>query len=205
MQNPTDSRQTLRRAMRQRRAALDPRERMRASQAVADHLLAMTELQTPCAVAVYWAMQSELPLLHAVSALQRAGHRLYLPMVQDDGALRFGPWQTGEATQPNRFGIPEPVVTSDAVVEPARLDIVLVPLLAFDGRGARLGSGAGFYDRSFAFLHGMVRPTRPLLAGVAYDFQQVPALPSAAWDVPLDVVITERGLIRVRADGDADA
>lgn len=205
MQNLNDSRQTLRRAMRQRRAALDPRERMRASQAVADHLLAMTELQMPCAVAVYWAMTSELPLLHAVSALQRAGHRLHLPMVQDDGAMRFGRWQPGAATQPNRFGIPEPVVTGDAVVEPARLDMVLVPLLAFDGRGARLGSGAGFYDRSFAFLHGMARPTHPLLVGVAYDFQQVPALPSEAWDVPLDAVVAERGLIRMRADGDASA
>jgi 5-formyltetrahydrofolate cyclo-ligase len=169
---------------------------MRASQAVADHLLAMPELKTPRAVAVYWAMMSELPLLHAVSALQREGHALYLPMVQDDSSLHFGRWGTGAEMRPNRFGIPEPLPAAADEIQPAHLDIVLVPLLAFDDCGARLGSGAGFYDRSFAFLRDVARPAHPLLVGVAYAFQQVSKLPVEAWDVPLDAIVTEQAMIR---------
>jgi 5-formyltetrahydrofolate cyclo-ligase len=205
MQNVTDMRQALRHEMRQRRTALDPRERMTASQKVAEHLLAMPELGAPRAVAVYWAMRSELPLLHAVSALQRAGHQLYLPLVQDDASLRFGPWRPGAEMQPNRYGIPEPVNAPEDALVPSRLDIALVPLLAFDHRGARLGSGAGYYDRSFAFLHAVARPASPILVGVAYAFQQAPELPSEAWDVPLDAIVTEQSLMRVPRAGDGSA
>lgn len=195
--NITDMRQMLRRSMRQRRAALDARERMRASQAVADQLLSMPELKAAQTIAVYWAVQSELPLMHAVTALQRAGHRLCLPLVQADNTLRFAPWQPTTPMRPNRFGIPEPVVGSDETLAPDQLDIVLLPLLAFDDRGGRLGSGAGYYDRSFAFLRASERPAQPFLLGVAYAFQQVPALPNAEWDVPLDAVITEQQQLRV--------
>jgi 5-formyltetrahydrofolate cyclo-ligase len=197
MQNATDTRQSLRREMRQRRAALDARERMRASQAVADRLLPMPELAAPRTVAVYWAVQSELPLLHAVTALQRAGHRLCLPVVQADNTLRFAPWQASTPMRPNRFGIPEPDVGADAWLAPDQLDVVLLPLLAFDDRGGRLGSGAGYYDRSFAFLRASARPARPFLLGVAYAFQQVPALSIAEWDVPLDAIVTEQRILRV--------
>ncbi len=197
MQNPPDPRQTLRREMRQRRAALDARERMRASQAVAAQLLSMRELATPRTVAVYWAVQSELPLMHAVTALQRAGHRLCLPVIQADNTLRFAPWQASTRMRPNRFGIPEPDVNGDEWLAPDQLDIVLLPLLAFDDRGGRLGSGAGYYDRSFAFPRASERIARPFLLGVAYAFQQVPALSSAEWDVPLDAIVTELLLLRV--------
>lgn len=191
-----DPRQSLRRTMRQRRATLSARERMKASQMVAEHVLSMVELQTPCVVAVYWAMRSELPLLHAVSALQRVGHQLCLPMVQADFTLRFGAWRPGDAVKANQFGIPEPDIDVRNVFAPQQLDVILVPLLAFDTAGGRIGSGAGFYDRSFAFLSQRARPSRPLLVGVGYALQQVAALPVAEWDVPLDAVVTEDELIR---------
>jgi len=71
---------------------------------------------------------------------------------------------------------------------------VLVPLVAFDDAGNRLGMGAGYYDRSFAFRRAA--PSPPLLVGVGYEFQRVPALAAQPWDVPLDAVLTERGLQR---------
>ena len=86
-----------------------------------------------------------------------------------------------------------------AQLAPHALDIVLVPLLAFDRRGTRLGSGGGYYDRSFAFLHGQARPHRPLLVGVGYAFQEVESLPAAAWDVALDYIATDAELIDCRS------
>src|SRR5690606_2494135 len=116
-------------------------------------------------------------------------------VVQDDRTLRFGPWRAGDPLLQNRYGIPEPDLSPDACLAAADLDLVLLPLTAFDRRGNRLGSGAGYYDRSFAFLAGRPRPARPLLVGIGYAFQESAALDPAAWDVPLDYVATERELI----------
>ena len=96
---------------------------------------------------------------------------------------------------PNRYGIPEPQCPRDELVEAAEIELVLIPLLAFDRRGHRLGSGAGYYDRSFAFLREVERPALPLLVGVAYAFQEVESIAPEAWDVPLDFVATEHELI----------
>jgi 5-formyltetrahydrofolate cyclo-ligase len=97
--------------------------------------------------------------------------------------------------QANRFGIPEPQLPAAQQWQPEALDAVLVPLLAFDRHGNRLGSGAGYYDRSFAFL-GTRRPRpAPLLIGVAYAMQEVERLAIEPWDVPLDYIATEAELI----------
>ena len=75
------------------------------------------------------------------------------------------------------------------------IDLVLVPLLGFDRRGNRLGAGAGYYDRSFAFLKEKPRPAQPLLVGIGYHFQELPQLTPQPWDVALDFVATDRELI----------
>ena len=115
-------------------------------------------------------------------------------MIDRGKQLRFAPWQAGDAVRPNRYGIPEPVAPT-GLLEPFQLDLVFVPLLGFDRRGHRLGHGGGYYDRSFAFLNEQVRPTEPLLVGIAYSFQELPAIDEEDWDVPLDFVATERELI----------
>ncbi len=91
----------------------------------------------------------------------------------------------------NRFGIPEPA--EGPFRDPERLEIVLTPLVAFSTNGMRLGMGAGFYDRAFAFLRRDPE-AGPWLVGVAYALQQVDSLPADPWDVPLAAVLTERGL-----------
>jgi len=93
----------------------------------------------------------------------------------------------------NRFNITEPIDQS-ATVTAEQLDAVLVPLLGFDQMGNRLGMGGGFYDRSFEFRIKSATKT-PVLIGVAYDFQQLDNLPAEPWDVPLDIIITETGVI----------
>jgi 5-formyltetrahydrofolate cyclo-ligase len=94
----------------------------------------------------------------------------------------------------NRFGIPEPVCGQ--AMASRWLDLVFVPLVAFDATGTRLGLGAGFYDRALAWRHLRRSWRGPRLIGLAYSFQQVPAIAQQPHDVHLDAVVTDRGVIR---------
>ncbi|WP_246149909.1 5-formyltetrahydrofolate cyclo-ligase [Arenimonas fontis] len=188
------ARRQLRQAFRRRRAALGPGERLEAAAEVARHLGERPELRQPGHVGGYWAIGGELPL-HAVQLRLPPGQVWCLPTVQDDGGLRFAPWRPGDPLRPNRFGIPEPVLEPASTLAAADLAWVLVPLLAFDPAGYRLGMGAGYYDRAFAFR--LERSAPPLLIGVGYDWQALEEpLEAEPWDVPLDAVCTQRGFRR---------
>src|SRR5690606_31040889 len=186
--SPMSTRNALRRGMRDRRRALPAPARIAAAEALAERLLAL-----PCAprsghVAGYWATDGEIPL-HAWQLRLPRGVRYCLPVLHEDATLRFAPWSPGAPLAPNRYGIPEPDVSPDALLEPARLDLVVVPLVAFDGACHRLGMGGGWYDRSFAFRAS--RPAPPHLVGAGFSFQQVASIAHESWDVPLDAVCTE--------------
>ena len=187
-------RRELRRSLAERRRALTPPERMSAAQGLRRSLEQLPEYLTDARVAGYWASHGELPLNLVIPPLAARGQRFLLPVIGQGKHLRFAPWQSGDGVQPNRYGIPEPAEPGE-LFEPFQLDLVFVPLLGFDRRGHRLGHGGGYYDRSFAFLHEQVRPTEPLLVGIAYAFQELPRVEDEAWDVPLDFVATERELI----------
>jgi 5-formyltetrahydrofolate cyclo-ligase len=174
--------------MRARRAALSAGDRLAAADAVARHIGDQPALREPGYVGGYWAVNGELPL-HSVQMRLAAGQVWCLPVVQPDGGLRFAPWRAGDPLQPNRFGIPEPDVAPASTLAPTDLALVLVPLLAFDGEGRRLGMGGGYYDRAFAFRH--TQPAPPRLVGVGFRFQEVASLPIEHWDVGLDAIVTE--------------
>jgi 5-formyltetrahydrofolate cyclo-ligase len=186
-------RRALRANLRSRRAELAAPVRLAAAESLAAHLRQIPGLTRTGFVAGYWAVRGELPL-HALLAPAPV-FTYCLPVLTPERALKFAPWKFGDEVIPNGFGIPEPAHAEQ--LEPAALDVVLLPLVAFDRRGNRLGSGAGYYDRSFEFLRERVRPAKPLLVGVAYGFQEVEALHVQPWDVPLDLIATERELIRV--------
>jgi 5-formyltetrahydrofolate cyclo-ligase len=190
----TAQRRELRQSLAERRKALAPAERIAAAQGLRRSLEQLPEYLTDARVAGYWATQGELPLNLVIPPLAQRGQQFLLPVVSKGQTLKFAPWRAGEDVQPNRYGIPEPTDTSE-LFEPFQIDLVLVPLLGFDRRGHRLGYGGGYYDRSFAFLNDQVRPTEPLLVGIAYAFQELPQLDEADWDVPLDFIATERELI----------
>ncbi|GHD73839.1 5-formyltetrahydrofolate cyclo-ligase [Luteimonas padinae] len=184
----TTGRSALRRLMRERRREVPPAARIGAAGGLAAQLLAHP-LPPGAHVAGYWAADGEIPL--HVWQLRLPGDVTYcLPVLHEDGRLRFAPWKAGEAVEANRYGIPEPVVAADALLQPERLDLVVVPLVGFDHRCHRLGMGGGWYDRSFAFRHHA--PAPPVLVGAAFAFQQVVGeLPSEDWDVQLDAVCTD--------------
>jgi 5-formyltetrahydrofolate cyclo-ligase len=195
----TAERRELRQSLAERRRALTPPQRMAAAQGLRRSLEQLPEYLTDNRVAGYWASHGELPLNLVIPPLAARGQQFLLPVIGKGQRLQFAPWESGDDVQPNRYGIPEPVEPTE-LFEPFQLDLVLVPLLGFDRRGHRLGHGGGYYDRSFAFLKDQVRPTEPLLVGIAYAFQELPQIEAAKWDVALDFIATDRELIDCNAN-----
>jgi 5-formyltetrahydrofolate cyclo-ligase len=191
----TDMSVALRAQMRERRAGLNAAERMAAANGVAASLEQLPEFLVDRRIGGYWAVGGEVPLLAAVARLNARGQQYYLPIVGDDRRLRFAPLKPNADMRVNRYGIPEPEHAVADLLAPQDIDLVLLPLTAFDRCGRRLGMGGGYYDRSFAFLRDVSRPAPPLLVGIGYAFQEVATLPAQDWDVALDFIATEKELI----------
>ena len=185
--SPTN-RHALRRDLRERRRALPASARIAAAESLADRLLALSLLPASGHVAGYWAMDGEIGL-HAFQLRLPASLTYCLPLLHDDGSLRFAPWTPGDALVTNRYGIPEPGIASADALIAGDMDLIVLPLVGFDARCHRLGMGGGWYDRSLAFRHAQAAP--PWLVGAAFEAQRADAIPAEAWDVRLDAVCTE--------------
>lgn len=185
--------QQLRARLRESRERLGAAERIGAAQGVLGSLEQLPEFLVDINIAGYWAVRGEVPLNLVFARTRAREQRYHLPILQSDKSLKFAAWQAGDDLQPNRYGIPEP--GSANATNGEGLDVVLLPLLGFDRRGNRLGSGAGYYDRTFAFLRELQRPTQPVLVGIGYHFQEVAAMSPNTWDVPMDFIATDRELI----------
>ena len=150
-------------------------------------------------VAVYLAMDGEVDLAPYFRLARRAGARLYAPRIihRRRRAIRFVPLPDDAALTRNRFGIAEPADDPAHGLPPHRIDAVIAPLVGFDPRGYRLGMGGGYYDRALRTrLAGRSTWRRPRIVGVAFACQEVRGYEVAPWDVPLDLVVTERGVLR---------
>ncbi len=189
---PADLKADLRRRLLESRASLDADRRNRLDHQICAHLLRFAVDSEAQSVAAFRAFRGEPELKPALTALDQAGRQLYLPVVEDE-QMRFRRWTPNAPMVPNRYGIEEPAAGD--WLDPEQLDLVLMPLVAYSSAGVRLGMGAGYYDRALSFCLARPEP-RPTLIGIAFSLQQVDTLPSQPWDVPLDAVITERGLQR---------
>jgi 5-formyltetrahydrofolate cyclo-ligase len=147
-------------------------------------------------ISAYLAFQGEISLKPWIDT-NRQRQRIYLPKLYETTAprLRFAPLNDDTRWARDRFGILEPRVHWGKTLAAHRLDMMLVPLVAFDRAGHRLGMGGGYYDRSIGFRRSRTKWTRPLLVGVAHSLQEHDGLPQMPWDAPLDAIITEREII----------
>ncbi len=182
----------LRQAFIAKRLAIPAPQRMQTAEAIANRLINLPEWGSANYIAGYWATQGEVPL-HIVQMRVQIPKVWCLPIIQPDNTLKFAPWRSGDDLVSNQFGIPEPDISPTSTLDADALSIVLMPLLAYTRTGARLGMGGGYYDRSFAFHEGQ---TRPLLVGIAYSDQEAENLPAEDWDVKLDMLISEREVLR---------
>jgi 5-formyltetrahydrofolate cyclo-ligase len=184
----TEDRDHLRRQLRDVRRALPANERIAAAEGLAERLLSLPFLPSQGFVAGYWALDGEIAL-HAFQLRLPAALSYCLPVLHEDGTLRFAPWRPGAPLRSNRFGIPEPDIAITETLTPVQMALVVTPLVGFDTAGHRLGMGGGWYDRSFAFRQTQAPP--PWLIGAAFSVQQTDAVRAETWDVPLDAICTE--------------
>lgn len=180
----------LRFEMMARRAEIAVRSGDLAAFAVAERVVQDLPIPPGAVISAYWPLDGELDPRPAMRRLANRGHGLALPRMQGWlQPLRFHRWGLDDALVEGRFRVMEPA-EGEPVVYP---DVVLVPLLAFDRRGRRLGYGAGFYDRTLAALR--VERPRLLAVGVAFAGQEVSEVPNGPNDEALDGVITEVALL----------
>lgn len=182
----------LRQEARGRRKRLSSEAREQGSAMAATFAEVWIRRRKPECVALYVPLGSEMDTGSLAERLDAAGLAMALPVVVEPGRpLAFRVWAPGDPLIPGYRDIPEPLPAA----APAIPDLLVVPLVAFDRRGHRIGSGAGFYDRTIARL--TARREVPVL-GYAFSTQEVDAVPNEPHDHPLDAIATEAGIIAAR-------
>ncbi|HZZ63304.1 MAG TPA: 5-formyltetrahydrofolate cyclo-ligase [Roseiarcus sp.] len=187
-----DPKALLRRQALARRREIAAGVRSRLAERLTQEGLRLARLWRPPVVSAFHPILEEPDTLPLLDALAAEGYATALPVVVARGArLTFRLWRPGQLTHVAGMGIREPLDSAHGV-EP---DLLFVPLACFDREGHRIGYGAGYYDRTLAFL----RSIKPIHAvGVAYGVCEVAAAPYEAHDQSLDVVVTEHETIFVR-------
>jgi 5-formyltetrahydrofolate cyclo-ligase len=194
----TNPRQQLRSLLRARRNSLTPSEQAQAAQSLLRRLMSLPLFLRSQHVALYWATDGEIDLAPTAKQLWKMGKSCYLPVIHPTQTrkLWFVKYLPDSNLRPNRFDIPEPDHRNSLRIPAKLLDLVLMPLVGFDSKGARLGMGGGYYDSTFSFKHQQGQ-NKPWLIGVAHACQQANQLDTEAWDIPLDAVVTDEAAILI--------
>lgn len=166
------------------RQHLTPATIAQASQKIIQKLQAMACYQTANHIAWYFPVKGEIDLSTLWQRALEAHKHCYFPSVQRDHLL-FLPYTQKTVLLPNQYQILEPKITPQHARDPQDLDLIILPIVAFDSHCNRLGMGKGYYDKTCAHTH------HPLLIGVAYEWQKQADLPTEPWDRRLDMIITE--------------
>lgn len=179
--------------MRRKRRALDSRQQQDISQALCNLLQGLRRYRQARRVAFYLPNDGEADPRQLMEYSLRKGKTCYLPVIHPlkDHHLHFARYLPTTPLVKNQFGIPEPRLSACRIAPLWTLDIIFVPLVAFDRAGTRLGMGGGYYDRTLA----NTRIRKPLLIGLAHSCQELEHLERSAWDIALDAIATEKELI----------
>lgn len=171
------------------RDAVPPADRQHCSIAITTRLLALPWIPNAHRIALYASLGSEVDTGHAFAALRSRGVTCCFPAVLPENRLQFVDVTDLRQLRPGTYGIREP---AGAAVTLETVDLMILPGLAFDAQGVRLGYGGGYYDRALTHFNG-------ICVGLAYAVQVHAALPVAAHDRAMDVVVTEQSIIPTSA------
>lgn len=190
---PTDSKLELRAKLRAQRRALSTAAQKRAAAELAARVAATRWFGVSRRIAAYVANDGEIDPSAVLERIWRMRKHAYLPVLSPlrHDRLWFARVEPDTDYIPNRFGIPEPAVKRAALVRAEELDLIFLPLVAFDLMGNRIGMGGGFYDKSLAFLRQRRYWRKPHIVGLAHEFQRIETLTPDAWDVPLAGIVTD--------------
>jgi 5-formyltetrahydrofolate cyclo-ligase len=183
-----DQKKALRREALARRDQLDTAYRIEGSLKIAETGSAFVSVEPGTIVSAFLPIRSEVDLRPLISDLAGRGARIGLPAIIDKTTIVFRELLRGAELVDMGFGTVGPGEEA-AVLDPS---IMLVPLAAFDKTGMRIGYGGGYYDRAIARLRD--KGKQPQLIGIAFDCQEVDAVPGEPHDIPLQAIITESGL-----------
>lgn len=179
----------LRSSMRKRRRLLEPELREQWNTSLKQRVMERLVLMQPCPVAAYLAFDGEPDLSGIFPALVKAGFSMALPFIENHGdasRMVFRHWHPGDELSNNPMGFAEPHLGENIAV--AKLGVILMPLVAWNKTGARLGMGAGYYDRALAASRAA---SSPLRIGIAYEIQRCDELPTNPHDVPMHELISD--------------
>lgn len=189
----------IRSQLRSKRRSLTDQQQQFAAQ----HMSSLMQRESPFTygtrIGVYLANDGEIDPSLLVSKARSAGCYCFLPVIDPRGTncLYFARYDSDTELATNRYGILEPVAKQSTMLSAKDLDILLMPLVAFDREGTRMGMGGGFYDRSLSFMAESVH-TKPILIGLAHSCQETPHLIRQHWDIPLHLIATEKEIVCVK-------
>ena len=187
----------LRQQIREKRRSLSDTEREHAAFLLCERIASSKVFVQSKHIAFYLSSDGEMNLNLLIQHAWQQGKSCYLPVLAEPNTkkLWFVPYTPETKLKNNRFGIPEPIHShSTRLRKTLSLDLILMPLVAFDEQGNRIGMGGGFYDRTLAFLRQRHKWHKPNLLGIAYDFQKQEQIEIKPWDIPLQAVATEKSL-----------
>lgn len=177
-------------ALKNRRALTDE-ERKEKSTALCEALLALPEVQQAGTIFSYFATYDEADLKRFDSAAAEAGKRLAYPISLPHGIMKAAVPKDESSLTEGAYGILAPSEADSEILDPEDIDVILVPCVAFDREGRRLGHGAGYYDRYMPMLRQDV-----LKILIAFDAQELDCVETEPTDIPVDIIVTESGAIR---------
>lgn len=176
----------LRNTLKQVRSKVSNTYRTKSSNQIGSRIRSMEQYRKAKRIALYHAVNGEIDLSSIWISAPLQGKFCYFPVLKDDFSLLFLPATPATPFKQNKYGIPEPDVSHELAIPVDELDLIFMPLVGFDSRCARLGMGAGYYDRTLEHKKNCT------LLGVAYEFQRVYFIEPQPWDVPLDAVLTQK-------------
>lgn len=190
----TEQKAALRTKMQHQRSAINSIDARSAAESIANHFADHPYLTYAKSFAGYYPFRNELDVLSIFHHMQTFKKQMALPRIAPDGkTLTFKLWEPGVMLETDRYGIKTPKAECETIIP----EVILVPLLAVDNQGYRLGYGGGYYDRTIAYLRA-TQDKAPLCIGVAYPLQEIESVPHQAHDEQLDGLLTPEGVSMFR-------
>ena len=192
----------LRTQKREQRRSLNSSEQTQHATQLAHQITKHPRFLSCKRIACYLTHDGEIDPIYIIEQAWLRDKQVYLPVLHPlKNSLHFAQFDPGTNMRTNKYGIAEPDAPPKDCLKAQQLDLMLVPLVAFDDDNNRLGMGGGFYDRSLAHRNSQQGNNNPYLIGVAHELQKTDKLPVEKWDIRMDAIATEEKIYKNSPDG----
>ena len=195
---PASTRADLRKSLRRKRRQLSASSQHIAASKVCRQIAVGKLFLAAQRIAFYLPVDGEIDPSPLIRRALKMGKSCYLPVLAPNPKIKLGfsALHLGDLLVANRWGIYEPADAIRNLIPAWSLDLVFTPLVGFDVKGSRLGMGKGYYDRTFSFKSTFNR-ARPTLVGLAHECQKLEDIPIDHWDVPLDMIVSDKEIYTI--------